>query len=236
MVNLHLQFVEWAQFPHMPKHIFNRCSLIALCPQKFLKVHREHIVIFFIADTVAFDFFIIHAQHGAAADHIEPTVLIEKLEGRCNFRKFCNFIKKQQRFVRNKFPGWVNQRYIFDNRGCLIAVCKDAFIFFIPDKIDLHNTFIGFCGKLPDGLGFSNLTAPFDDKRFSGRVCLPFTKKRVYFSFQIHGIFPPLFFSYTLSIHIFKVKFNIICTNHEPLSRYFSHFPCKKEKYYVMMT
>ena len=236
MVNLHLQLVEWAQLPHMQKHIFNRCSLIALCPQKFLKVHREHIVIFFIADTVAFDFFIIHAQHGAAADHIEPTVLIEKLEGRCNFRKFCNFIKKQQRFVRNKFPGWVNHRYIFDNGGRLIAVCDDSLVFFIPDKIDFYNALILFCGKLPDGFGFPDLTASFDDKRLSCRVRFPFTKKCVYFSFQIHGIFPPLFFSYTLSIHIFKAKFNIICTNHESLSRHSSHFSCEKGRYYGMMS
>ena len=236
MVNLHLQLVEWAQLPHMQKHIFNSRVIIALCPQKFLEVHGEHIVIFFIADAVAFDFLIVHTQHRAAANHIKPPILMKKLEGCCNFRKFGNFIKKKQRFVRNKFLGRVNHRYIFDNGGRLIAVCDDSLVFFIPDKIDFYNALIIFCGKLPDGFGFPDLTASFDDKRLSCRVRFPFTKKRVYFSFQIHGIFPPLFFSYTLSIHIFKAKFNIISTNHEPLSRYFSHFSFEKGRYYDMMS
>ena len=49
---------------------------------------------FFIPDTVAFDLSVVYAEHGAAANHVKPSVNGEKLE-RCGyFRKLGNLIKE----------------------------------------------------------------------------------------------------------------------------------------------
>ena len=51
---------------HMRQHILYKIRLIALRPQKFLKIKRMHLIIRLIADTVALDSAIVNPQQRTA--------------------------------------------------------------------------------------------------------------------------------------------------------------------------
>ena len=63
MEDIHLQLAKRIEFLHMGKQVFYRVISIALCPQELLKIHRKHLIVFFIPYAVAFDLLVIDSQH-----------------------------------------------------------------------------------------------------------------------------------------------------------------------------
>ncbi len=184
----------------MSKHIFNGFFTVTGRPQKFLEVHRVHLVIFFVAHAVALDFAVVHAEHGTAAYYIESAVNTKEFECGGNFGKLRYFVKKYKRFSRNEFCGGFYKRYIFYDIGCGIPVRYYRLVFFVPYKIYLDNAVVVFGGKMENGLRLAHLTASLYYERLSRRLVFPLIKKIVDFSFQIHCYTPGTVINYIIHI------------------------------------
>ena len=131
----------------MFQHIFDEAIVIALCPQEFLKIQREHLIIRFVADAVAFDFPVVDAQHGAAADHIESAIDFKELQCCSNIRELLQFIKKYQGFTFDKPFGRVHSGNVLDDVLCLVSICCDHLILRLFYKIDTDHTFVVHLSK-----------------------------------------------------------------------------------------
>ena len=147
----------------MLQHIFDEALVIALGPQEFLEVQREHFIISLIAYTVALNFPIIDAQHGAAADHIESAIDFEEFQCCGNLRELLQFIKKYQCFTFNKPFGRVHSGDILNNIICLISIRRNHFIFRFFHKVDGDHALVIHISKPLDRLGFAYLSRPLDD-------------------------------------------------------------------------
>ena len=79
MIYAHFNLTEGFQSLHMRQHIRDFILSVTFGPQKFLKVHRIHVVVFFIPDTVAFDLPVVYSEHGTAAYNIKASVNCEEL-------------------------------------------------------------------------------------------------------------------------------------------------------------
>ena len=64
----------------MIQQISNEPIVIALCPEKFFKIHGEHLAVRLIAYAVALDLPITDPQHGSTADHIKAAVDSQKFQ------------------------------------------------------------------------------------------------------------------------------------------------------------
>ena len=91
----------------MMKEILDKSIIISFSPEKFFKIERKHFIINFIADTVAFNFLIIDAEHGPAADDIETPINTKKFQRGSNVRKILQFIKENQSAARDKVYKWI---------------------------------------------------------------------------------------------------------------------------------
>ena len=118
----HFQFVERCQRVHVRQHIVNKGIIVAASPQKFLKIQREHLVIGLVADTVALNLAVVNAEHGTAANDVEPAVDLEEFERGRNVGKLLQFIEENQGFALNKPLRRIDTRDIFDDIRRFVAV------------------------------------------------------------------------------------------------------------------
>ena len=171
--NGQLHLVEGLQGPHMFQHLLDEGLVIALSPKKLLEVHGVHFVVRLIAHAVAFDFPVVDAQHGTAADHVKPAVQLEKFQGSRDVRKLLQFVEKQQGFPRKKALGRVEPGDILDDVLGFVPVGSDHFIVWFFHKVDVDHALVVHLGKAIDGLGFSDLPGALYDQGLSVWVCFP---------------------------------------------------------------
>ena len=167
----------------MRQHIVDKGIIVAAGPQKFLKIQREHFVIGLVTDTVALNFAVVNAEHGTAANDVEPAVDLEEFERGRNVGKLLQFIEENQGFALNKPLRRVDARDIFDDIRRFVAVCGYHFVLWLLHEVDRDNARVAALGKAPNGFGLADLPRPFDDKRFFIRICFPFRQKSVDFAF-----------------------------------------------------
>ena len=122
---------------HMPHHFFDSSIVIAFCPQKFLKIHRMHVIICLIAHTVALYSLIGDTQQRTAADYIKAAVNLKKFQGRNDFRIILKFVKKKQRLSRLKMLRRIYPRNISDHLIRFVSVFCNKFVFWFFNKIDI---------------------------------------------------------------------------------------------------
>ena len=101
----------------------------------------------FVAHAVAFDSFVVHAKHRAAANHIEATVFLKEFQRRGTFRELRYFIEENQRFPIDKLLRRIQQRNVFNNRRSGISVRDDLFVRHFLREVDFDETLVGgdFC-------------------------------------------------------------------------------------------
>ena len=168
---------------HVRQHIVNKGIIVAASPQKCLKIQREHLVIGLVADTVALNLAVVNAEHGTAANDVEPAVNLEEFERGRNVGKLLQFIEENQGFALNKPLRRIDTRDIFDDIRRFVAVRGDHFVLWLFHEVDRDNARVVLCGKALNGFGLADLPRPFDDKRLFIRIFFPFRQKSVDFAF-----------------------------------------------------
>ena len=116
--------------------------LISFCPQKLLKITRVHRIIGFIANAVAFYFFIVNTQHRATTNDVESPINFEKFKCGGNLGELLHFIKNNKRFACNKLFCRVNDCNTFYHFISFIAIAQNHFVLWLFHKIDIDNIFV----------------------------------------------------------------------------------------------
>ena len=157
----------------MAQQIRNEPVIVALCPEKFLKIHGIHLVVRFVAHAVALNFPVIDPQHGPATDHVKAAVNTEKLQSGSDIGKLLKFVKEEQRLSGREPLARVQAGDVFDNIVSPIAVGGDELVLRLLHEIDVDYIFIAVLSKAPDRLRLAHLPGTFNDQRLVPRRSLP---------------------------------------------------------------
>ena len=110
--HIELQLRERFQFVHVAVKSLNKILRITLGPQKFLKVHRVHLIVLFIANAVRLYFPVVYAHQRTRANHVITTVNLKEFQRSGTIRTGLQLVKKQQRVICHKLVVWIQQRNI----------------------------------------------------------------------------------------------------------------------------
>ena len=157
----------------MAQQIRNEPVIVALCPEKFLKIHGIHPVVCFVAHAVALNFPVIDPQHGPAADHVKAAVNAEKLQSGGDIGKLLKLVKEEQRLSGREPLARVQAGDVFDNIVSPIAVGSDELVLRLLHEIDVNHIFVAALSKAPDRLRLAHLPGTFNDQRLVPRRSLP---------------------------------------------------------------
>ena len=157
----------------MPQHLLDCCTVVSLCPQELLKIHGVHIIVHFIAHTVAFNPLVGNPQQRAAADHVKTSVDLKELQRSCNFRIFLKLIEKQKRLSGFKPFRGIHSGNVADDIFRLVPILRDELVFGFLHKVDIDHALIGVFCEMEDGLRFSHLPRSFHNKRLPVWIFFP---------------------------------------------------------------
>ena len=165
--------VEGGQRPHMIQQVDNQSVIIALRPEKLLKIHGIHLVVCFVAHAVALDFPVIDPQHGPAADHIKAAINGKEFQCGGDIGELLKLVKEEQRLSGQEPLARVQAGDVFDNIVSLIAIGGDELVLRLLHEIDIDHIFVAALSKSPDRLRLAHLPGTFNDQRLVPRRSLP---------------------------------------------------------------
>ena len=137
-----LRFGERGQGLHVFQDLIDQTVIVSFCPKVLFKVQPMHLVVRFGTHCVAFDPLVIDTKHRTAADDIETTVAMEKLQRRSDVRKFLDLIEDKHRFSGNKLFRRVKQRDVSDNVVDIVAAFGDALVFLFFYEVEKDDVVI----------------------------------------------------------------------------------------------
>ena len=161
----------------MIQQISNEPIVIALCPEKFFKIHRIHLIVRLIAHAVALDLPIIDPQYGTAADYIKAAINGKEFQCGGDIREFLELVKEEQSLSWQKSLARVQTGNILDDLVRLIAVGCDELVLGLLYEIDIDHIFVAALGKTLDRLCLAHLPGSLDNQRFVVRGGFPLCQK-----------------------------------------------------------
>ena len=93
--DIHLQIADGLDLKHVLVQVVYEFLGIALGPQKFLKIHGVHLVIFLVAHAVGLYLAVVDTHQRARADDVEAAVELEELQRGGTVGACLQFVKEE---------------------------------------------------------------------------------------------------------------------------------------------